>query len=151
MSLWQATANALIERLNANGVKLMMSRARTILVSLIPALVLLASVDCLSGLLSSSSCHELRCLLPEDGHRNHSQGSADNAIESAVQRWSRRLNAQPGSDGFSSPVILALTQSVLTAPPVHQIEPPPADLGLAQGWQFRWRTASAPRAPSLVS
>jgi hypothetical protein len=120
------------------------------LVSLIPALVLLASVDCLSDSFASCGCIGLSCLLSADGHCKHNQCATDNSFDKAAQRWSRRLNVQAGSDGFS-PVALALWQSVLPDQKVQPIDSPVADLELGQSWQFLWRTASEPRAPSPVS
>ena len=148
---WRTTANALLERLNASRVKGMMSRAGAIWVSLIPALFLLAAVDCFSNTCSSCGCDELSCLRSANGHSKHNQPPADNSFDQAVRRWNRRLNIQPGSDGFASPAALALSQSALPAPTGHRVNLPLANLELARSWKFRWRTALEPRAPSSVS
>ena len=129
---------------------LMMSRARAILVSLIPVLVLLASADCLNDSLSSCECNGLSCLLSTSGHGKQNEPLTDTSFDRDVERWSRRSNIQPGSDGFSSPVSFWLSQSVLPEQTFHPIYPPVANLVLAQAWQFHWRAASEPRAPSSV-
>ena len=140
----------LIERPNANEVELMiMSRTRTMLLIVIPALFLLASLDCFSGPVISSGCNLGRCLFSAGGHRQSKSSCADNPFDQTVRRWGRRISVQPRTDGFASTLAL-----------VHAHFPPPnltvysvclhrVHSGLP--WQFLWRTASEPRAPSLVS
>src|SRR5689334_19611198 len=84
-----------------------MSRPRSILVSVIPALVLLASLDCYS--FSSGAWGAPGFAVPADGH-NQNHAPADSSFDESVQRWSRRLNVQPGSDGFSPPATVALRE-----------------------------------------
>jgi hypothetical protein len=94
--------NVLIERLTPNRVQLMMSRARAILISLIPALALLVSLDCLSDSSPFCGCDEFGCSLSSAAHGKQGQPTADNALDQAVHRLSRRLNVQPGSAGGCS-------------------------------------------------
>ena len=65
--------------------------------------------------------------------------------------WSRRVWLHSGPDGF----LPSLAAADLARPCWSPVEVafPTADspLGLAKCWQFRWRTALAPRAPSAVS
>jgi hypothetical protein len=107
---------------------------------------LLVSVD---GFGDGYGCGEFGCLLSAEGRGKHNSPSADTSFEQAAQRWGRRVNIQPGTDGFS-PAALAQTQ-----PQPDQGIPssvlPSVRLELAKCWQFLWRTALEPRAPSLVS
>jgi hypothetical protein len=129
----------------------MMTRGKAILASLIPALVLLVSLDCFSRSFTSCGCDATSGLLPAGGHGTQNQPSADNSFDQAVRRWSRRPNVQPGTDEFSSPAVLAAPQSALPAQSDRIFNLPLTNLELAQAWQFHWRTASEPRAPSLAS
>jgi hypothetical protein len=143
--------DALIEHRHENRVELMMSRARAILVSLIPALLLLASADCFSTPLSPCGGDALCSLRSAGDHAQHNQPPADNSFAQVVQRWSRRLNAPPGCAGFAAPPALTVSPSVLPGLIVARIALPLPNLELAQCWQFHWRAALEPRAPSLVS
>jgi len=149
--LLHKAASVLIERSEASGVKVVMSRARSILVSVIPALVLLASLDCFTDSFSSGARGSPGYVAPADGHNNQNHAPADNSFHQAFQRWSRRLNVQPSLEGFSPPVALALCRPAAHAPAVLWTHLPRANLALAQSWQFHWRAASEPRAPSSVS
>jgi hypothetical protein len=144
------TANILIERSKASRVEAVMSRARSIVVSVIPALVLLASLDCIAGSLSPGGAGP-SYLAPAPGHNKHKEPPADTSLAQAVQRWNRRLSAQPGHDGFAGPDALALPHTALPHPALHALALSSENLGLAQCWQFRLRAASEPRAPTLVS
>ena len=140
----------LIERSNARRVQLNMSRVKVILVVVMPALFLLVSADCVGYPSAGCGCASLDCLFSAEGSGKHKSPSADNSFDSTVQRWSRRVNARPGTDGFGAPVPLAQTP----ARPEQTIPsciPQPASLELIQSWRFLWRTASEPRAPSSVS
>lgn len=145
-----AAATVLIERSNTSRVQLKMSRVKAILVVVVPALFLLVDVDCFGELTTRCGGNNLRCLLSSKGSGEHRSASADNSFDSTVHRWSRRVNVQPGTDGFGAPVSLAQ----LTIRPEQTISsfiPLPASRERIQSWQFFWRTALEPRAPSLVS
>ncbi len=137
----------LIERSNACRVQLKMSRVKVILVVVMPALFLLASVDCFGGPTTGCGCDNLGCLFSAEGSGKHQSPSADNSFDSTVQRWSRRVHVQPGADGF---VALAQTR-IRPEQTIDSFVSPPASPELIQSWQFLWRTAPEPRAPSLVS
>jgi hypothetical protein len=150
-SLQIRIGNVLIERWDGKRVEVMMSRARTILFSLVPALLLVGSGNCFSGSISLSACDPLGSILRAAGHgKQHAPGSAD-SFDQAAGRWSRRINIQPGSDGFPSPVAIARSQYVLPVQTIGSCHCARAAVGLAQSWQFHWRTALEPRAPSSVS
>jgi hypothetical protein len=73
------------------------------------------------------------------------------SINQSTRSKNRRVVKQCGSDGFPPAAVSAGGfPADLAAPPLSSIssEGPP---GLAQYWQFSWRTALEPRAPSLVS
>ena len=120
------------------------------LLLLVPALVLLASVDCLSDSFSYCGCEDLSCALSSEGHGQNSQPTADPSFDQAIQRWSRRLNFHPGLDGCSRNAGLRLSQSALPGLTDWSTAPRPGLLVVTQSWQFHWRTASEPRAPASV-
>jgi len=128
-----------------------MSRARSILIPVIPALVLLVCLDCFTDAFCSGAWGAPGYAAPADGHNNQNHAPADSSFDEAVQRWSRRLNVQPGSDGFSPPATVALREPATHDPSALCTHLPLANLALAQSWQFDWRAASEPRAPSSLS
>jgi hypothetical protein len=142
----------LVERLGVNRVKRTMARVKTVLALLIPALWLVASMSCaldpVNGFVSEGSSPTLTV---------RGNGKADSSIPSdslaqSARRWSRRINTQSGHDGPSTPAALTSGQF----PPTIQNASLPArsslfSLNLGNCWQFYWRTALEPRAPSSVS
>jgi hypothetical protein len=145
------TCDSFVERLDTNGVKRTMNRARVILALLIPALWLVASMECLSDPVSG-----LKGEQPDSGisaSRHGERGSTTSAcsVEQSARRWSRRLNVQSGPDGLHGPAVLSQSQFLA---PDWRVVPSVCShlpLGLANCWQFHWRTALEPRAPSSVS
>ena len=127
-----------------------MSRVKVILVAVMPALFLLVSADCYGDPTTRCGCDKLRFLFSADGNSKHTSPLADIAFGQAVQRGSRRANVQPRTDGFASPVSLGQTQSFRPGQNTLSLLPS-ISLELAQSWQFLWRTALEPRAPSSVS
>ncbi len=127
-----------------------MSRVKVILVVVMPTLFLLVSADCIADPTTGCGCDNLRCLFSAEGGGKHKSPSPDNSFASTVQRWSRRVNVQPGTDGFGAPVALAQTP-FRPEQPILSFVPPFTSLELIQSWQFLWRTALELRAPSLVS
>lgn len=73
------------------------------------------------------------------------------SFEQLARLQNRRMGTQSGPSGFpvpvpgSEPQLLALGRVYLPAVSSE------AALGLAKCWQFHWRTALEPRAPSSVS
>jgi len=143
-----AVAKVLIERSNMSHVQLKMSRVKVILVVVMPALFLLVSGDCFGDLTTGRRCNSPRCLLSHESGK-HKAASADNSFESTLQRC-RRVNVQHGTDGFGAPVFLAQS-TIMPEQTISSFISLPASLERIQSWQFLWRTALEPRAPSLVS
>jgi hypothetical protein len=141
----------MFEHLDGNPVEFVMSRARAILVSLIPALLLAALVNGLGELVTCCACDHPGSSLCSSGHSRHDNPPANDSFDQAVQRWSRRLNVQPGADGFTPPATLAQAQFALPDRSITPVILPRLNPELTQGWQFHWRTVLEPRAPSLVS
>jgi hypothetical protein len=141
----------LVEHLNNNLVQTLMHRARLILASLIPALWLVASLNCLNdpvgGFVGEPSCS----VLASGG--NHQQDSSNwtFSMERSARRWSRRFNAQCEPEKFSTPVAVSPFPSPKPSHPVLFSEGSQLSLRLAQSWQFLWRTALESRAPSSIS
>ena len=126
-----------------------MSRAKAILVTVIPALLLLASVDCFGDSPCLRGHGAFGCLNAESGRRK--QPPPGKGVDLAVQRWNRRAHVQRSFDDFSSPAAAALPVTPTPTPAFYSFKVCFANQGLAQCWQFHWRTASEPRAPSAAS
>ncbi len=137
------------ERPNALRVKMMMSRARAILVSVLPTMLLVASFNCAGSPVCATLGHP-GSTLHADGHSRH-ELAVDNSFSQAMRRWSRRIKAQLGPDGFAPLANLAQSQFASPAQTIDFAALPSASPELARCWQFHWRTAPEPRAPSLVS
>ena len=140
----------LIERSNTSRVQLKMSRVKVILVAVIPALVMLVSADFFATPTSSWRGDNFCSLFSAQGSGKHKSPTADNSFDSAARCWSRRVNVQRGRDGFGMPVAPAQT-AIRPKQTIRSFVPLPASLERIQSWQFLWRTALEPRAPSLVS
>jgi len=119
--------------------------------SLLPALWLSASGYCMLD--SVSDCagdrHFASTFATRTGNRLPIQGGC--SFEQSARCWSRRVWVHSGPDGF--PLFLAASDWAL--PSLLQADGPltlcDGPLGLAKCWQFHWRTALEPRAPSSVS
>ncbi len=140
----------LIEREIANCVEKMMNRANTILVSLLPALMLVGSMNCFGETIRPAAIDRFHTSVLSGNKGNH-KGTACNNADQAVRRCGRRANLQPGPDGFPSVAIGAVSHTIISDPTLGSPEFPCCPLGLAQSWQFLWRTALEARAPALAS
>lgn len=140
----------LIERSNTHSVQLKMSRVKVILVAVMPALFMLVAADSFGDATNSCRGNTFCCLSSAEGSGKHKSPPADNSFDSTVQRWSRRVNVQTGTDGFGTPVVLAQT-AIRPEQAISSFVPLPGSLERLQSWQFLWRTALDPRAPSLAS
>jgi hypothetical protein len=127
-----------------------MNRASVILALLLPTMRLGASTNCLLDPVSDSATNPLVSLVSAGGHARHDASNTVCSLEQSARRWSRRLNDQSGAAGTPTPV----TTAQLQLPRLEQIEAfgvgSRSFFGLAKCWQFRWRTALEPRAPSSV-
>jgi hypothetical protein len=141
----------LIEHPNANRVEMNMNRARAILVSLIPALLLLASAICFTDPVFDSGRDHFGNSLCAGGQSKHHGPPADISFDQAVRRWSRRLNVSSCGNGSAPPTSLAKTRFSQLDRIAGCIDFPRVRPELIQSWQFHWRTASEPRAPAFVS
>ena len=140
-----------VEHSNLSGVKGTMNRARVILVSLFPALWLVAAANCLIDPVCACASNGLDTSVSSRGHGKHDASTPVCSFEQSARRWSRRLNVQAGPEGLPTPVTLSQPQ----LPQLEHIDAlsvgSRSSFGLAKCWQFRWRTALEPRAPSSVS
>lgn len=127
-----------------------MSRVKVILVVVMPALFLLVSADFSGDSTTACRCDSLRCLFSAQESGKHKSPSADNSLASSVQRSSRRVNVQLGTGEFGAPVALAQTP-IRPEQTISSFVPSLASLEPIHAWQFLWRTALEPRAPSLAS
>jgi len=141
----------LTERFLTKGVEVKMSRVKVILVAIMPALFLLVSADCFGDSTTRWGCNNFRCLFSADRNGKHKLPLADNSFAQAVHHLVRRTNVQPRTNGFAAPVALAQTPTLQLEQPGLSLGLPDINWELAQSWQFLWRTALEPRAPSLVS
>jgi hypothetical protein len=140
-----------IERSGGRGVKWKMDRVRTVICSLLPALWLLAAGHCLAD--SVSGCTDGCCQtsVSETKGDGHQPLTDARASDQGARLLNRRLGPQTGWAGLLTPA--AVPASGLGEPedasaPVTVSSDAP---GLAKCWQFYWRTACEPRAPSSVS
>jgi hypothetical protein len=119
--------------------------------SLLPALWLSATGYCLLDSISDyeGDRHVASIFATPQGNRLPIQGNC--SFEQSARCWSRRVWVHSGPDGFP----LFLAASDLALPGLWRADVPltlsDGPLGLAKCWQFHWRTALEPRAPSSVS
>jgi hypothetical protein len=128
-----------------------MARVKTILALLIPALWLVASMSCALDPVNGFATEGSSSTLSSRGHGKADSSAPSDSLAQSARRWSRRTNIQSGHDGPSTPIALSSWQSL---PTVHSAALPAHyrfSLNLANCWQFYWRTALEPRAPSSVS
>jgi hypothetical protein len=140
-----------IERFAFARVKGLMSRIRVMLGCLLSALLLWATGYCfLESLGEHAGDRQVASIsATRQGSRFPIQSSC--SFEQLARCWNRRIWVHSGPDGF--PVFLAASD--LALPCLPQADCPltfcDGPLGLAKSWQFHWRTALEPRAPSSVS
>jgi hypothetical protein len=138
----------LIERRRQLGVQEKMARVKKVVVWLIPVLWLVASVECLSDLVSFAPQEPASSALSSDqcGHR---EPIFVCSLEQSARRLGRRLDLesgpekrQPAGAMFERNHSLSAQRAFSSARFQHALE-------LTQSWQFLWRTAVEPRAPSV--
>jgi hypothetical protein len=140
-----------IERQGARNVKGTMDLVRTEICSLFPALWLLAGGHCLSD--SAIGCPDGCCQTSVSATKDH--GHAPLTDARASEQWARLMNRRVGPQTGWAGLLLP---AVIPASGLGEPEDASAPLtvssdapGLAKCWQFYWRTACEPRAPSSVS
>jgi hypothetical protein len=140
-----------IERLGRRGVKASMDCVRTVLCSLLPALWVLAVGHCLADPVSGcpEGCDRTSVSATEGS--SHAPLTDVRSFEQSARLLKRRMGMQTGWGGLLVPA--AVSASGLGE--LEHISVPLTvftdALGLARCWQFYWRAASEPRAPSSVS
>ena len=128
-----------------------MDRVRTVICSLLPALWVLAAGHCLADPVSGCPDGCCRTSVSATEGSDHAPLTDVRSFEQSARLLNRRLGMQTGWGGLLVPV-------AVSAPGFGELEHASAPLtvstdalGLAKCWQFYWRTASEPRAPSSVS
>jgi hypothetical protein len=149
--IWQRFVTAGIERSKARGVKASMDFVRPVICLLLPALWVVAAGHCLADSVSGCPDGCGRALVSAKEGSDHAPLKDVRSFEQSARLLSRRAGEQTGWGGLLVPVAVA-------APGFGELEQASAPLtvstdalGLAKCWQFDWRTASEPRAPSSVS
>jgi hypothetical protein len=140
-----------IERARTRGVKWTMDRVRIVICSLLPTLWVLAAGHCLADSVSGCADRCCRIFVSATEGSDHAPLTDVLSFEQSARLLNRRLGMQTGWGGLLMP---ADVSSFMFAELEHASAPltVSADaLGLAKCWQFYWRTASEPRAPSTVS
>jgi len=139
-----------IERFTLDHVKRVMNRMRLLLGAMLPALWLLATGHCCLG--STTDFAGQRCgastIAPHDGQRLPSPCSC--SFEQLARTASRRAWV---NSGFGGPPLLVASDSAFLdcLPNEGSLRVCRFSAGLDNSWQFHWRTALDPRAPSSVS
>ena len=139
----------LIEQIAFTSVQRLMERVRIIIGSVLPALWLLTAGQGLANAVDESASEGcVACLLSApQGKRLPSQCSC---FQNFGRCANRRIGIYPGPDG--SPPFIAADPALNTCVGAERARSHlEASFGLAQSWQFLWRTASEPRAPSSLS
>jgi hypothetical protein len=128
-----------------------MELVRTVICSLLPALWVLAAGHCLADPVCGCPDGCGRTLVSAKEGSDHAPLKDVRSFEQSARLLNRRAGAQTGWGGLLMPV-------AISAPGFGELEQASAPLtlstralGLAKCWQFHWRTAAEPRAPSSVS
>ena len=139
-----------IEHPRVKGVKSGVNRVRTFCALLLPTLILIALP---SLAIERSSCpgHYLGSSFSACGGCDHASSEFVRSFDQSARRSNRRFNDQSAPE--ESPRLDAPDQFPLLTLELDTrfTIVPLASLELANSWQFQWRTALAPRAPSSVS
>ena len=127
-----------------------MSRPKIILISLLPVLLLVVSANGFGAPVCGHDRPSAASGIFGGKPAKQDTATCEDSLPQAARRCGRRVNLPPGTDEFVS--------TILTARPVFQLpnqtesaDVPRPTPDLAQCWQFHWRTAFPPRAPSSVS
>jgi hypothetical protein len=140
-----------IERWRGRGVKASMDQVRIVICSLLPALWALAAGHCLADSVSGSpdACGRTLVSATKDGGQVPLPDAR--SFEQSARLLSRRMGVQTGWGGLSVPAPVSASRLAELQPGSAPLTVSTDALGLAKCWQFYWRTAAEPRAPSLVS
>jgi hypothetical protein len=138
-----------IERLQIFRVEGTMEQVRVMLVTLLPAFWLVASDSRAAGPSVASADGRVRTLISICDHGKN--GPLQDALARDLKPRSspRRLGAQPLPNGPAFAAFADVLPRLERVGSFSAVAPTPSDL--AGCWQFYWRTALEPRAPSSVS
>jgi hypothetical protein len=128
-----------------------MDRVRTVICSLLPALWVLAAGHCLADSVSGcpDGCDQTS-VSAKKGDR-HGPLTDARASEQWARLFNRRIGMQIGWGGLLMPSAVSTSMLGELGQASGPLTFSPHALGLAKCWQFYWRTACEPRAPSSVS
>ena len=140
-----------IERLQARGVKASMDFVRTVICSLLTALGVLAAGHCLANPESGCPVGCGRIVVSAPAGSDHAPLPDVRSFEQSARLLSRRLGMQPGWGGLLMPADVSTSMLGELEQASAPLTVTTDALGLAKCWQFYWRTAAEPRAPSSVS
>ena len=128
-----------------------MDRVRIVICSLLPALWVLAAGHCLADPVGGCAEGCCRTFVSATEGNDHAPLTDVRSFEQSARLFNRRAGMETGWGGLLVPV-------AASAPGFGDLEQASGPLtvstealGLAKCWQFYWRTASEPRAPSSVS
>ena len=124
---------------------------RAMLAWLLPTLGLAAAEECGFKPISLFPAQGVCAVLSASNAGTHGRGLDARGMEPSLRVQSRRFSTYFGPG--SAPVFAARSEGTVPAL-CHELFIPgnsAAAIHLAQSWQFAWRTAPEPRAPSFVS
>jgi len=149
--LHDAISTALVERSDPGCVERTVNRAKVILALLLPALWVTVSANCPLDPSGVCASNPPKTSISAGGHAKHDGSSSASSFRELARRWSRRASDRSGPPESSTPFAI----SEFRPPQLERVEAiyvgSGSSFGLANCWQFRWRTALEPRAPSSVS
>jgi len=128
-----------------------MARVKTTMVWLIPVLWLAAGIDCLSERVNRVPHSRTSAALSSDQCGKCESSTSVRSLEQSARRLSRRLDVESGPQKLYSPVAILERHPLLSAQSALSSARFQPASELTQAWQFLWRTAAEPRAPSSVS
>jgi hypothetical protein len=128
-----------------------MARVKKMMVWLIPVLWLGASIEC--DIASRVPHKVVGTALSADrcGNRESSSSLLACSFEQTARRLGRRLDIESGPEKLHPPVAGFEHSHLFSAQPSFSSARCQSVLELTQSWQFLWRTAVEPRAPSVLS
>jgi hypothetical protein len=128
-----------------------MARVKATMVWLIPALWLAAGIACLSETVNGVPHSPTGKALSSDQCGNCESSTTVCSLEQSARRLGRRPDIESSPEKLHPPVAIFEHDCALYAQHAFSSARFQPALGLAQSWQFLWRTAIEPRAPSPVS
>ncbi len=126
--------------------KAAMRQVKVLLAVLVPVLWLAGTTACQGATRTRSSGQHSAGALAGSHHQD--TAATGGSLEQTARRWVRRVQIQPGLERFQGPATFAQFEFPTRTGTTFSADSPCVRLSLAQCWQFRWRTALEPRAPS---